>query len=165
LAAVIETELKVYAPQTVHVGVDVCDDFSSPVRDNMDVELSVFGSIQEAGDETWVQSADARPQRWLGYQCVSPTAAYLTSVEQRQGSLIARAKVQMAGYFDDYVGMESVEWAEGIFQELDVGRCLVQLFVEVVYLEIQNGVVVVNPLEPGHSEPLKCSSTHPLPFI
>ena len=69
--------------------------------------------------------------------------------EQWLVSVVARARIKVRGNFDDYVGVESVEWAEGIFQQPDIGRCPVQFPVDIIYLESQDGTVIVNPLEHG----------------
>ena len=78
-----------YASQAGYVGIDICDDFLNPVRDDMQVERNVSRTIQEAGDKTWVGSIDARPQEWLGYQNIPPGPAYLAGVNQWLVSVIA----------------------------------------------------------------------------
>jgi len=96
------------------VGIDVPDDFSKSVREDMDVELSTFRKVEEARDQTWARSTDERPQRWVRNQSIPPNAADLSSAEQWLVSVVARAGIQVLRYFDDYVGMESAERAEGI---------------------------------------------------
>lgn len=96
------------------MGIDEPDDFPKPVREDMDIKLSVLRTIEEARDQTWARSTDERPQRWVRNQGIPPNAAYLSSAEQWLVSVVARAGIQILRYFDDYVGMESAERAEGI---------------------------------------------------
>jgi hypothetical protein len=51
--------------------------------------------------------------------------------------------------------MKPVERVKRVFQEPGVGRCLVQVFVNITYLESKSDAVVVNLPEFGHR------STHP----
>jgi len=55
----------------------------------------------------------------------------------------------MRGYLNDYVGMESGEGTQGVFQVPEVGRCPMQLRVDTIDLENRNGEIVVNPPEFG----------------
>lgn len=121
------------------MGIDIFDDFSDPVRGDIDFELSVFRAIEKAGDQIWARPADERPQRWLRNQDTPPIAAYLSSGEQWSVAIVARAGIQVLGYFDDYIWMESVEWAEGILQKLDIGECPAQLSVDFTCLESGTG--------------------------
>lgn len=53
--------------------------------------------------------------------------------------------------------MKFMEWAKGIFQEFCIGSRMAKLFADIIYLESQNGGVVVNLSEFGCNQLLKCS--------
>lgn len=81
----------------------------------------------------------------------------MSSAEQCVVSVAAHAGIQILGYFGDYVGMESVEWAEGISQVFDVAGCLEQLFINAIHLKSQNRTVIVNPPELATGQSLRYS--------